>query len=87
MKKKDSPTQEKSKTVKSGVVVSDKMDKTIVVQVTNLKTHPKYLKKIRVSKRYKVCDNDNKYKVGDRVNFQQCRPVSKGKKWKVVENG
>ena len=70
--------------VKKGKVVSDKMDKTIVVAVYTLKTHPKYLKKYRVTKKYKVHDPENKYKVGDVVEFVQCRPISKNKRFKAV---
>lgn len=63
-----------------GVVVSNKMDKTIVVAVETLKTHPKYLKKYTSTKRYKVHTGDKKYSVGDAVVFQECRPLSKDKK-------
>lgn len=52
-----------------GTVVSDKMDKTIVVAVTDFKTHPKYRKKYKSTKRYKVADAENKYKVGDVVEI------------------
>lgn len=65
---------------KKGVVVSDKMDKTVVVAVETLKTHPKYLKKYRSTKKYKVHDGENKHKVGDVVEFVQCRPMSKDKR-------
>lgn len=64
---------------KKGKVVSDSMDKTIVVAVETLKTHPKYLKKYRSTKKYKVHDGENKHKVGDVVEFVQCRPMSKDK--------
>lgn len=64
---------------KKGTVVSDKMDKTIVVAVQTLKTHPKYLKKYRSTKNYKVHDGENKFKVGDVVEFVQCKPISKDK--------
>lgn len=70
---------------KKGIVVSDKADKTIVVAITDFKTHPKYLKKYKSTKKYKVHDEENKYKVGDKVLFIECRPVSKDKKWRVVE--
>jgi len=81
----DTKNEKKIVRKKKGVVVSDKMDKTIVVEVTTLKSHPKYLKKYRSTKRYKVHDQENKYKTGDVVNFVLCRPISKDKKWKVVE--
>lgn len=64
---------------KKGTVVSDKMDKTIVVAVETLKTHPKYLKKYRSTKKYKVHDQENKFKKGDMVEFVQCKPISKDK--------
>ena len=64
---------------KKGKVVSDSMDKTIVVAVQSLKTHPKYLKKYRSTKKYKVHDQENKHKVGEVVEFVQCRPLSKDK--------
>jgi small subunit ribosomal protein S17 len=67
-----------------GRVVSDKMDKTIVVAVNSLKTHSKYIKKYLSTKRYKVHDGENKYKVGDIVEFIQCRPISKDKRYKVI---
>jgi small subunit ribosomal protein S17 len=67
-----------------GVVVSDKMDKTIVVKVERVKIHPKYKKRYKVSKKYKVHDENNKYKEGDQVIFRQCRPISKDKKWRVI---
>ncbi|MFH0969545.1 MAG: 30S ribosomal protein S17 [Patescibacteria group bacterium] len=73
----------KLKTIK-GRVVSDKMDKTIVVAVDSFKTHPKYVKKYRSTKKYKVHDLENKYKVGDVVEFVACQPVSKDKKFKVL---
>jgi small subunit ribosomal protein S17 len=64
---------------KKGIVTSDKMNKTIVVAVDTLKTHPKYLKKYKSTKKYKVHDEENKYKVGDVVEFVQCKPMSKDK--------
>lgn len=72
--------------IMSGVVVSDAMDKTIVVAVNTFKTHKKYLKKFNSTKKYKVHDPENKYKVGDKVSLQSCRPISKDKKFIVVEN-
>lgn len=69
---------------KKGKVVSDSMDKTIVVAVQSLKTHPKYLKKYRSTKKYKVHDGENKHKVGEVVEFTECRPMSKDKNHIVV---
>ena len=68
----------------TGVVVSDRMDKTIVVRVELVKTHPKYKKRYISSKRYKVHDEKNQYKVDDKVNFVECRPLSKDKRWRVI---
>lgn len=68
----------------NGVVVSDKMDKTIVVRVDRTKTHPKYQKSFAVSKKYKVHDEKNQFKEGDKVIFTECRPISKDKRWRVL---
>jgi len=67
-----------------GTVVSDKMDKTIVVQVDHVRRHSKYEKQYTVSKKYKVHDEANAHKVGDVVEFIECRPLSKEKRWRVV---
>ncbi|HOW60736.1 MAG TPA: 30S ribosomal protein S17 [Candidatus Moranbacteria bacterium] len=64
---------------KKGIVISDKMDKTIIVAVRTMKTHPKYLKKYLAKKKYKVHDPENKFKKGDTVEFVQCKPISKDK--------
>ena len=69
---------------KKGVVVSASMDKTIVVAVETLKTHPKYLKQYRSTKKYKVHTEKNAYAVGDAVTFQECRPISRDKHHIVV---
>lgn len=67
-----------------GLVVSDKMMKTIVVRVDRVKTHPKYHKQYAVSKRYKVHDEKREFHVGDVVTFEECRPLSKDKRWRVI---
>ena len=67
-----------------GTIVSDKMDKTVVVEVTGLKKHPKYERRFRVSKRYKAHDPENSHKVGERVVIGETRPMSKGKSWKIL---
>lgn len=79
-------TAEKSKILfkKKGTVIKDKMDKTIVVSVVSFETHPKYKKKYKVTKRYKAHDPENKFKVGEIVEIIPCRPISKGKKFKVI---
>jgi len=68
----------------TGVVVSDKNDKTIVVKVETVKVHPKYKKRYVVSRRYKVHDEKNQFKVGDKVIFIECRPMSRDKRWRVI---
>lgn len=67
-----------------GEVVSDKMDKTVVVSVQRVTTHSLYRKTIRVSKRYKAHDESNDCRSGDRVEIIECRPVSKDKKFRVA---
>ena len=69
----------------SGVVVSDKNDKTIVVKVETVKLHPKYKKRYTVSRKYKVHDEKNEFKAGDKVTFVECRPLSRDKRWRVVK--
>ena len=68
----------------SGIVVSDKMTKTVVVELTRLKKHPKYRKYYKVTKRYKAHDPEGFYHIGDKVEIQQTRPMSKDKKWIVI---
>jgi len=70
----------------SGVVISDKMDKTIVVRMDRAKKNPKYGKRYIASKKYKVHDEKNQYKEGDKVVFAECRPISKDKRWRVIYN-
>ena len=67
-----------------GVVVSDKMDKTIVVSVSRFVKHPLYGKFYKVSKKYKAHDEDNKFKIGDSVEIVETRPISKDKRFKVI---
>jgi len=67
-----------------GVVVSDKMNKTVVVRVNRFVKHPKYGKFLQTSKRYKAHDEANEYKTGDKVIIEGTRPISKDKTFKVV---
>lgn len=69
------------KRVMQGVVVSDKTDKTVVVKVERRVLHPVLKKVVRRSKKYHAHDETNQYKVGDIVNIQECRPISKLKTW------
>ena len=68
-----------------GDVVSDKMDKTIVVAIENRSPHPKYGKIVVRTKKYKVHDAENQCKIGDRVRIKETRPLSKTKRWTVEE--
>jgi len=68
-----------------GVVVSDKMDKTVVVSVSRFIKHPLYGKFYKVSKKYKAHDAENKYKTGDKVEIVETRPISKDKRFRVLE--
>ena len=74
------------KRIMQGVVVSDKMEKTIVVNVERKFPHPLYKKFIKRSRRYHVHDEDNQFKMGDIVNIQECRPLSKTKRWEVISS-
>ncbi len=69
----------------TGVVTSDKMAKTVVVTVTRVKLHPKYQKHYKVTRNFKAHDENNEYKVGDRVVIEETRPISKEKRWVVVK--
>ncbi len=71
--------------VMSGVVVSDKMDKTIVVEVSRLVKHPKYKKMLTRSNRFQAHDENNVAKVGDTVLLMETRPLSKHKRFRLVE--
>ncbi|MCD6114770.1 30S ribosomal protein S17 [bacterium] len=68
-----------------GVVVSDKMDKTVVVRVEKIKIHPKFKKHYKIHKKYKAHDEKNECKKGDLVIIQETRPLSKEKRWRVVK--
>jgi len=67
-----------------GTVTSDKMMKTVVVKVISHKRHPKYHKRYSVSKKYKAHDESGEYHIGDVVEIEEARPLSKEKKWRVV---
>ena len=71
--------------VREGYVVSDKMDKTVVVEGEDRVKHPKYAKVIRRTRKYKAHDGDNACGVGDRVRLMETRPMSATKRWRVTE--
>jgi small subunit ribosomal protein S17 len=60
------------------------MDKTVVISVESAKIYPKYGKRYKTNRNFKVHDEKNKYKTGDKVQFIECRPLSKDKRWRVV---
>ena len=67
-----------------GVVVSDKMDKTVLVEVERLQRHPLYGKVVRRTKRYMAHDENNQCQIGDRVLIRESRPLSRRKRWRIV---
>jgi small subunit ribosomal protein S17 len=79
------PTAPSRRQTKVGRVVSNKMQKTIVVTVDTLKKHPVYKKSYRWTKRYKVHDEENTAQVGDLVRIEETRPLSKEKRWQLIE--
>ncbi len=67
-----------------GKVVSDKMNKTVVVEVERVKEHPRFKKRYKVHKKYKAHDEKEDYKIGDEVLIEETRPISKDKNWRVI---
>ena len=70
---------------KVGRVVSDKMDKTVVVSVERLRRHPIYKRVVRLSSKFKAHDDENNARVGDTVRIEESRPLSREKRWRVIE--
>lgn len=68
-----------------GAIISDKMQKTLVVEVERIKVHPRYKRRYKVHKKYKAHIENGEYRVGDKVVIEECRPISKDKKWRVVK--
>lgn len=66
-----------------GTVISDKMQKTVVVEVERMKEHPKYKRRYRIHKKFKAHDEANQYHIGDEVIIEETKPISKGKSWIV----
>lgn len=71
--------------VREGIVVSDKMDKTVVVASETMKLHKLYKKRVKSTKKFKAHDENNECKIGDKVKIMETRPLSKDKRWRVVE--
>jgi small subunit ribosomal protein S17 len=74
----------RSRKTRTGVVVSNKMQKTVVVEIERTFRHPLYQKVIRVHDRFKAHDEENKCAIGDKVEIMETRPLSKDKRWRVV---
>lgn len=69
----------------TGTVVSNKMQKTVVVKVERVKQHPRYRKRYKVHKKYKAHYDEGEFNIGDKVIIEECRPVSKDKRWRVIK--
>ena len=70
----------------SGIIISNKMQKTAIVKVERIKEQPKYKRRYKVYKKYKAhTEGGPTYKIGDRVVIEECRPISKEKRWKVIK--
>ena len=83
--KTEAPNARKMRKIRQGIVVSDKMDRSIVVKVERTVRHPLYKKVIKRSKRYMAHDQENSGQVGDLVRITECRPLSRHKKWRLLE--
>ena len=81
----DTPEKKANKQTFTGIVKSDKMDKTIVVEITMRKLHPLYKKYVTRSKKVKAHDETNEAHIGDTVRVEECRPLSRDKHWRLVE--
>lgn len=81
----DVQKEKKGKQVLQGVVASDKMDKTIVVEIMMRKLHPLYKKYMTRSKKVKAHDETNDAHIGDTVRVEECRPLSRDKRWRLIE--
>lgn len=74
-----------SRKMRTGVIVSDKMDKTVVVAVDTVARHPLYGRTIRRTKKFMVDDQDGQCRIGDKVRIMETRPLSRHKRWRVIE--
>ena len=81
----DTETRENARKVREGIVVSDKMDKTAVVETIDRVRHRRYAKTVQRNKKLHVHDEENTLNIGDRVRVQETRPLSKNKRWRLVE--
>ena len=81
----ETETRENARKVREGIVVSDKMDKTAVVETIDRVRHRRYAKTVQRNKKLHVHDEENTLNIGDRVRVQETRPMSKNKRWRLVE--
>jgi small subunit ribosomal protein S17 len=81
----DTKTERKNRKIRSGVVISDRSDKTVTVSVERQFAHPLYTKQIKRTKKYQAHDESNECRVGDLVRIMETRPLSKTKRWRVLE--
>ncbi len=78
-------TRVKNRRVLKGTVISNAMDKTVIVEVVSLKAHPVYKKRYRTTKKYYVHDEENQCNTGDKISISETRPLSKTKRWRVLD--
>jgi len=81
----DTEVRDNARKVREGIVVSDKMDKTAVVETIDRVRHRRYAKTVQRNKKLHVHDEENTLNIGDRVRVQETRPLSKNKRWRLVE--
>ena len=81
----ETETRKNARKVREGIVVSDKMDKTAVVETIDRVRHRRYAKTVQRNKKLHVHDEENTLNIGDRVRVQETRPLSKNKRWRLVE--
>ena len=81
----NSSAKRRQRKVRTGVVISNRMDKTVVVEVTRKVIHPVYKKYVRRRKRFAVHDEENRCRIGDKVTIVETRPLSRSKNWRVRE--
>lgn len=67
-----------------GTIISDKMNKTRVVEITRLKMHPRYKKYYKITRKFKAHDEKNEYKIGEKVAIEETKPLSKDKRWRII---
>ena len=69
----------------TGEIISDKMQKTVVVEVEQSREHPKYKRRYKFHRKYKAHSESGEYHIGDKVVIEECKPISKEKKWRVIK--